>query len=146
MMHVSRAQEVYPGQVRTAFRCYGDTNTSDVSSFSRPPTPHGASYAVPTHENVSPSDYIVLKSDSMLPAIQHGDVLFLTNGDERIRVGEIVVFKIEGRDIPIVHRGHERTRKVRLYIRIPRQYTETAHYIFRNRYAFSFYRVFTQGS
>ena len=34
-----------------------------------------------------------------------GDLLFLTNyREESVRVGEIVVFKIEGRDIPIVHR------------------------------------------
>ena len=37
--------------------------------------------------------------------LQRGDLLFLTNyQEEDIRVGEIVVFKIEGRDIPIVHR------------------------------------------
>lgn len=34
-----------------------------------------------------------------------GDLLFLTNyREEPVRVGEIVVFKVEGRDIPIVHR------------------------------------------
>ena len=37
--------------------------------------------------------------------LQRGDLLFLTNYEEEdIRVGEIVVFKIDGRDIPIVHR------------------------------------------
>jgi signal peptidase len=37
--------------------------------------------------------------------LQRGDLLFLTNyQEEDIRVGEIVVFKIDGRDIPIVHR------------------------------------------
>lgn len=41
----------------------------------------------------------------MEPAFHRGDLLFLTNyEDEPVRVGEIVVFKIEGRDIPIVHR------------------------------------------
>ena len=41
----------------------------------------------------------------MEPAFHRGDLLFLTNSpSEPIRVGEIVVFKIEGRDIPIVHR------------------------------------------
>jgi signal peptidase len=30
--------------------------------------------------------------------------LFLTNQDDPIRAGEIVVFKIKDRDIPIVHR------------------------------------------
>ena len=41
----------------------------------------------------------------MEPAFYRGDLLLLTNHrEEPIRVGEIVVFKIEGRDIPIVHR------------------------------------------
>merc|ERR1712044_28701 len=41
----------------------------------------------------------------MEPAFYRGDLLFLTNHQEEpIRVGEIVVFKVEGRDIPIVHR------------------------------------------
>jgi signal peptidase len=48
----------------------------------------------------------------MEPAFHRGDLLFLTNYEEDpIRVGEIVVFKVEGRDIPIVHRVlklHER--------------------------------------
>ena len=48
----------------------------------------------------------------MEPAFYRGDLLFLTNDrDEPIRAGEIVVFKVEGRDIPIVHRVlklHER--------------------------------------
>jgi signal peptidase I len=40
----------------------------------------------------------------MEPAFQRGDILFLNNQDSPIRVGEIVVFKIKDRDIPIVHR------------------------------------------
>ena len=43
-------------------------------------------------------------SGSMEPAFQRGDILFLTNYDDPIRVGEIVVFKVKDRDIPIVHR------------------------------------------
>lgn len=44
-------------------------------------------------------------SGSMEPAFYRGDLLFLTNyREEPIRAGEIVVFKIEGREIPIVHR------------------------------------------
>lgn len=43
-------------------------------------------------------------SGSMEPAFQRGDILFLNNQDTPIDVGEIVVFKIDGRDIPIVHR------------------------------------------
>lgn len=40
----------------------------------------------------------------MMPAFQRGDILFLTNYNDPIRVGEIVVFKIKDREIPIVHR------------------------------------------
>lgn len=46
----------------------------------------------------------ILFSGSMEPAFQRGDILFLNNQDDPIRVGEIVVFKIKDRDIPIVHR------------------------------------------
>ncbi|XP_030828104.1 signal peptidase complex catalytic subunit SEC11A [Strongylocentrotus purpuratus] len=53
----------------------------------------------------SESPIVVVLSGSMEPAFHRGDLLFLTNYQEDpIRVGEIVVFKIEGRDIPIVHR------------------------------------------
>ena len=44
-------------------------------------------------------------SGSMEPAFYRGDLLLLTNHrEEPIRAGDIVVFRIEGRDIPIVHR------------------------------------------
>lgn len=53
----------------------------------------------------SESPIVVVLSGSMEPAFHRGDLLFLTNyPDEPVRVGEIVVFKVEGRDIPIVHR------------------------------------------
>jgi signal peptidase I len=53
----------------------------------------------------SESPIVVVLSGSMEPAFFRGDLLFLTNyEDEAIRVGEIVVFKVEGREIPIVHR------------------------------------------
>ncbi|KAL1132587.1 hypothetical protein AAG570_010539 [Ranatra chinensis] len=53
----------------------------------------------------SESPIVVVLSGSMEPAFHRGDLLFLTNyQDDPIRVGEIVVFKVEGRDIPIVHR------------------------------------------
>lgn len=48
--------------------------------------------------------YVSFPSGSMEPAFQRGDILFLHNLDDPIRVGEIVVFKIKDRDIPIVHR------------------------------------------
>jgi len=41
----------------------------------------------------------------MEPAFFRGDLLLLTNNrEEPIRVGDIVVFRVEGKDIPIVHR------------------------------------------
>lgn len=53
----------------------------------------------------SESPIVVVLSGSMEPAFFRGDLLFLTNfQEEPVRVGEIVVFKVEGRDIPIVHR------------------------------------------
>jgi len=53
----------------------------------------------------SESPIVVVLSGSMEPAFFRGDLLFLTNyKDEPIRVGEIVVFKVKGREIPIVHR------------------------------------------
>jgi signal peptidase len=52
----------------------------------------------------SESPVVVVLSGSMEPAFQRGDILFLNNDDSPIRAGEIVVFKIKGREIPIVHR------------------------------------------
>eukprot|EP00112_Aurelia_sp_Birch-Aquarium-sp1_P023271 Seg687.1 transcript_id=Seg687.1/GoldUCD/mRNA.D3Y31 product="Signal peptidase complex catalytic subunit SEC11A" protein_id=Seg687.1/GoldUCD/D3Y31 len=53
----------------------------------------------------SESPIVVVLSGSMEPAFYRGDLLFLGNDvQEPIRAGEIVVFKIEGREIPIVHR------------------------------------------
>jgi len=41
----------------------------------------------------------------MEPAFSRGDLLFLTNfKSEPTVVGDIVVYKIQGKDIPIVHR------------------------------------------
>ncbi len=53
----------------------------------------------------SESPIVVVLSGSMEPAFHRGDLLMLTHDrEEPIRVGDIVVFKIEGREIPIVHR------------------------------------------
>ena len=49
----------------------------------------------------------------MEPGFRRGDILFLGMGAAPLRAGDIVVFNIEGRDIPIVHRAikvHERRR------------------------------------
>ncbi|XP_038699770.1 signal peptidase complex catalytic subunit SEC11A-like [Tripterygium wilfordii] len=59
----------------------------------------------------SQSPIVVVLSGSMEPGFKRGDLLFLNMGKEPIRAGEIVVFNLEGRDIPIVHRVievHER--------------------------------------
>jgi signal peptidase I len=40
----------------------------------------------------------------MEPAFQRGDLLFLWNRDKEVEVGEIVVYNVKGKDIPIVHR------------------------------------------
>lgn len=60
----------------------------------------------------SESPVVVVLSGSMEPGFQRGDILFLNmNEDDPVVPGDVVVFKIEGRDIPIVHRCmnvHER--------------------------------------
>ncbi|KAI8058214.1 Sec11-like 1, isoform CRA_e [Syncephalis plumigaleata] len=52
----------------------------------------------------SESPIVVVLSGSMEPAFQRGDLLFLSLSDEPIAVNDICVFKIEDREIPIVHR------------------------------------------
>ncbi|KMZ64088.1 Signal peptidase complex catalytic subunit Sec11 [Zostera marina] len=59
----------------------------------------------------SESPVVVVLSGSMEPGFKRGDILFLHMGKDPIRAGEIVVFNIDGREIPIVHRVikvHER--------------------------------------
>ncbi|EDV28916.1 uncharacterized protein TRIADDRAFT_63529 [Trichoplax adhaerens] len=51
------------------------------------------------------SPIVVVLSGAMEPSFNRGDLLMLNNyQSEPIRVGEIVVFKIRGREIPIIHR------------------------------------------
>jgi len=52
----------------------------------------------------SESPVVVVLSGSMEPAFQRGDILFLDNSAEHVGIGDVVVFKIRDRDIPIVHR------------------------------------------
>ncbi|PKA45878.1 signal peptidase, endoplasmic reticulum-type [Apostasia shenzhenica] len=52
----------------------------------------------------SESPVVVVLSESMEPAFQRGDILFLQMSNDPIRAGEIVVYNINGREIPIVHR------------------------------------------
>lgn len=52
----------------------------------------------------SSSPIVVVLSGSMEPAFQRGDLLFLWNRSPRAEIGEIVVYNVRGKDIPIVHR------------------------------------------
>lgn len=52
----------------------------------------------------SESPVVVVLSGSMEPAFHRGDILFLHMGYSPFRAGDIVVFKVADRDIPIVHR------------------------------------------
>jgi len=52
----------------------------------------------------SSSPIVVVLSGSMEPAFQRGDILFLWNRNERAKVGDVVVYEIGGKAIPIVHR------------------------------------------
>ena len=52
----------------------------------------------------SESPVVVVLSGSMEPAFHRGDILFLHMGYTPFRAGDIVVFKVADRDIPIVHR------------------------------------------
>ncbi|CCU77112.1 unnamed protein product [Blumeria hordei] len=54
----------------------------------------------------TPSPIVVVLSGSMEPAFQRGDLLFLWNRNifEETKVGEIVVYSVKGKEIPIVHR------------------------------------------
>lgn len=52
----------------------------------------------------SSSPIVVVLSGSMEPAFQRGDLLFLWNRGIDTQVGEIVVYNVRGKDIPIVHR------------------------------------------
>jgi len=54
--------------------------------------------------SASESPIVVVLSGSMEPAFQRGDLLFLYQSEGPFRVGDIVVFKIDGREIPRVHR------------------------------------------
>ncbi|KAK7354281.1 hypothetical protein VNO80_19740 [Phaseolus coccineus] len=50
------------------------------------------------------SPVVVVISPSMEPGFGRGDILFLHMSKDPIRAGDIVVYNIDGKDIPIVHR------------------------------------------
>jgi signal peptidase len=59
------------------------------------------------------SPVVVVLSGSMEPAFFRGDILFLSRNfaNSPIKIGDIVVYNIKGRDIPIVHRVIELHQK-----------------------------------
>ncbi|CAN0892143.1 Signal peptidase complex catalytic subunit SEC11C [Linum grandiflorum] len=75
----------------------------------------------------SESPVVVVLSGSMEPGFKKGDILFLHMGNDPIRTGEIVVFNVDGREIPIVHRVikvHERqeTGEVEVLTKVDNNY------------------------
>jgi signal peptidase I len=52
----------------------------------------------------SPSPIVVVLSGSMEPIFYRGDLLVLSNRKQIVDVGDVVVYNVKGRDIPIVHR------------------------------------------
>ncbi|TPX69654.1 hypothetical protein SpCBS45565_g02304 [Spizellomyces sp. 'palustris'] len=52
----------------------------------------------------SESPIVVVLSESMEPAFARGDLLFLTQPSTPITIGDICVFKLRGKPVPIVHR------------------------------------------
>ncbi|CAG8888098.1 unnamed protein product [Penicillium egyptiacum] len=54
--------------------------------------------------SASSSPIVVVLSGSMEPAFQRGDLLFLWNRDTRTEIGEVLVYNVRGKSIPIVHR------------------------------------------
>ena len=81
----------------------GDTIPVGVSSAAS--DEFGGVYQVlvyaPADANKGPARSI---ADDVAAAFQRGDILFLNNSVDRVYVGDVVVFKIRDRDIPIVHR------------------------------------------
>src|SRR4051812_44499915 len=51
-----------------------------------------------------PSPIVVVLSGSMEPAMQRGDLIVLWNRGRDLNIGDVVVYNVKGRDIPIVHR------------------------------------------
>lgn len=54
--------------------------------------------------SLSESPIVVVLSGSMEPCYYRGDILFLELWEPPLRVGDVIVYKLGERDIPIVHR------------------------------------------
>ena len=51
------------------------------------------------------SPVVVVLSESMEPEFKRGDLLFLSMASDRVSVLDIPVFRLDGREVPIVHRA-----------------------------------------
>jgi len=56
----------------------------------------------------TPSPIVVVLSESMEPGFKRGDILFLANWKREIKAGDICVFRLVEKEIPVVHRVIER--------------------------------------
>lgn len=50
------------------------------------------------------SPIVVVLTESMSPGFERGDILFLENLNQDYHSGDIPVFSLKGKEIPIVHR------------------------------------------
>ena len=53
----------------------------------------------------SPTPVVIVISESMSPAFYRGDLLFLSNWQQSVRVGDIPVCWFPGNELPMVHRA-----------------------------------------
>jgi len=48
---------------------------------------------------------VAVESNSMVPVFYKGDILVLSGGEPgQLKVGDIIVYSVSGRDVPVVHR------------------------------------------
>ncbi|KAL5554203.1 hypothetical protein UlMin_041604 [Ulmus minor] len=66
----------------------------------------------------SESPVVVVLSGSMEPGSKRGDILFLHMSNDPIHAREIVVFNVDGRKIPIVHRVIKHCKKNFAFIKL----------------------------
>eukprot|EP00002_Diphylleia_rotans_P029136 TRINITY_DN5916_c0_g1_i1.p1 TRINITY_DN5916_c0_g1~~TRINITY_DN5916_c0_g1_i1.p1 ORF type:complete len:191 (-),score=31.39 TRINITY_DN5916_c0_g1_i1:410-982(-) len=67
---------------------------------------------------LTPSPIVVVLSGSMEPAIYRGDLLLVHNHKSEFKTGDIVVFKTDIKEVPIVHRVVEVHRSVDGHLRL----------------------------
>lgn len=56
----------------------------------------------------APRPVVAVLSGSMEPAFGRGDIVLLWDRSDAVEVGDIAVFDITGREVPIVHRVVEK--------------------------------------